>query len=252
MKLSVLVITLNEEEDIGDCLESVKWADEIVVVDSGSTDRTVAIARQYTDRVIDRPWSGYTAQRNFAIDSATYDWVLCLDADERLSAPLIAEIQAVVNFDCAGYEMPRRNFFLGQFIRYAGWYPDYGVRLFDRRCGRFLERAVHEPLQIKGETRRLRYPIEHYTYRSLSDYHEKSERYAALGALELHRQMKLFSVFDLVGHSAWTFFRTYFLQQGFRDGVYGLLLSGLSSHHTFLKYAKLWEIEKMNKEGKIR
>lgn len=245
-KLTATVITLNEEAEIGACLDSLAWADEIVVVDSGSSDRTVEIARKYTDKVFRHKWGGYAAQKNWAVEQASYDWILSLDADERVSPELQAEIRLLMEqeFPLSGYYIPRKNFFLGRWIRYGGWYPDHTIRLFDRKKGNFGNRMVHEAVGLSGQTGYLRNVIEHYTYRSLADYHDRAGRYAALAALEMQRAGRSFQATDLVMRPFWTFCKMYFFQQGIREGLYGFLLSVLYGYYTFLKYAKLWELER--------
>jgi glycosyltransferase involved in cell wall biosynthesis len=245
-KLSVTIITLNEEREIEACLEGVAWADEIVVVDSGSVDRTVEIAKKYTDKVIHHDWPGYAAQKNWAVDQATHDWILSVDADERVLPPLREEIEAALasGGPHAGYLIDRKNFFLGRWIRHGGWAPDMTIRLFDRKRGRFKAREVHEVVQVDGSAGVLKTPMEHYTYRSLAAYNDRVGRYAALAARELRKEGRRFHFWDLFLRPAWTMFRMYILKQGFRDGVYGLALAGLYGYYTFLKYAKLWEMEK--------
>lgn len=243
--LSVTVITRNEASQIGACLSSVAWADEIVVVDGGSQDDTVAIAKTYTDRVIQRPWTGYADQKNFATSQAKHDWVLSLDADERVTEALALEIQTLLAAGptCAGFYVARQNFFLGRSIRYAGWWPDYTLRLFDRKRGRFEARAVHEAVQVSGTTDRLHHSLLHDTYRTLAEFHERTGRYAELAAVQMKTEGRPFRITDLLARPAWTFFRMYLLRQGFREGLHGLLLCGLYAYYTFLKYARLWEME---------
>lgn len=245
-KISVTVIALNEETEIGACLESVSWADEIVVVDSGSVDQTVAVARKYTDRVIHQDWLGFSAQKNYAVRCAAHDWIFSLDADERVPLPLQKEIAEILQSGSPleGYYVPRKNYFLGRWIRYAGWYPDYTIRLFNRKSTTFSEREVHETARVDGTVGFLKTPLEHYTYRSLRAFHERMGRYAYLSARQMKKEERRFKAHSLLTHSVWTFFKMYFLQQGFREGIYGLMLSGLYSYYTFLKYAVFWELER--------
>lgn len=246
IKVSVTVVTLNEEAEIGPCLESVSWADEVIVVDANSSDRTVEIARKYADKVILREWAGYADQKNWASGQATHDWILSLDADERITRPLQEEIEKVLESSpsCSGYYIPRKNYFLGRWIRHGGWYPDYNLRLFAKEKGRFGDRAVHESVRVDGRTKRLNNPLEHYTYRSLEAYHARAGRYSALAACEMKDQGKRFYLLDLCFRPVWTFLRMYLIRQGFRDGSDGLILAGFYGYYTFLKYAKLWEMEK--------
>ncbi len=244
--LSVTVITYNEAARIAACLTSVAWADEIVVVDSGSQDDTVAIAKRFASKVIQHPWTGYADQKQFAISQASHDWILSLDADERVTEALAIEIQALLASgpSYAGFYVARQNFFLGRPIRHAGWWPDYTLRLFDRRVGRFEARAVHEAVRLTGETERLRHPLLHDSYRTLAEFHARAWRYAELAAAQMRQEGRPFRYADLLARPIWTFFRMYLLRQGFREGLYGLLLCGLYVYYTFLKYARLWEMER--------
>jgi glycosyltransferase involved in cell wall biosynthesis len=244
-RLSVIVIALNAQEKIRACLETVAWADEIVVCDSGSNDETTAIARQYTERVYTDPWRGFGAHKNLALDRATHPWVLSLDTDERVTPELERRIRQLLagGAEAAGYLVPRRNYFLGRWIRHGGWYPDYVLRLFRRDRGRFRERAVHEAVEVAGPTARLAEPIEHYTYDSVSAYLARMDRYAGLAAEELQRAGARCTPLDLLLRPPATAFKMYVLRQGYRDGVHGLALAGLYAGYTFAKYLKLWELE---------
>ena len=244
-KLSVILICLNEEEKIRACLESVAWADEIVVCDSGSTDETLAICRQYTDRIFTDPWRGFGAHKNLALERATHRWVLSLDADERVTPPLAGRLRGILaRADAAdGYYIPRQNFFLGHWIRHGGWYPDYVLRLFRRGRGRFRERAVHEAVEVDGRTAHLAEPLEHYTYDSVSAFVQRMDRYSGLAAEELRRAGARFRPWDLLVRPLHAAARMYLLKGGFRDGMPGLVLAGLYGAYTFAKYVKLWELE---------
>lgn len=248
-RLSVAIITYNEEDHIKDCLESVKWADEIVVLDSFSTDRTVEICRQYSDKVFQREWPGFSDQKNNAIDLTTNPWVLVVDADEMVTEGLKSEIKEILknSLDFDGYFIPRKSYFLGQWMKYGGWYPDYSIRLFKKDKGRFEQREVHESVKINGKVGRLVNPLEHYTYRSLSEYLQRMDRYSTLAAREMAKRSGKTGLGSIIFRPFFTFLRMYVLKQGFRDGICGLLLSILYSYYTFSKYAKLWEI---NTSGK--
>ena len=241
--LSVAVVVLNEEERLRACLESVVWADEIVVVDAGSGDKTVAIAREFTDRVLFRPWDGYVAQKNFALDQCHGDWLLSLDADERVSDALRDEIQATIRGDAreAGFQLPRRNLFQGRWVRHGGLYPDWQLRLFRRGRGAFAERAVHESVKVDGPTARLRAPLVHESYRSIGDAVARLNRYSDLAAAELVRAGRGGSLVDLLGRPVWRFLSMYVLRAGFLDGWRGLVLAGLHAHYVFLRAAKVRE-----------
>ena len=248
-KLSVTIVAQDEEADIGDCLASVAWADEVIVVDGGSRDRTVEIAERAGARVIRQPWMGYAAQKNFALDRATHEWVFSLDADERVTPELRAEIAAVLDRgpDCDGYFVPRRSYFLGQWMRHGGWYPDYNLRLFRRSKGRFRSREVHEAVDVAGRVGHLRAPIDHYTYRTLSEYVARMDRYSALAAIELRNEGVTPGPLDLLARPMLTFLRMYMAKRGFADGVRGLVLAGCYASYTFFKYAKAWEAARASK-----
>ncbi|MBM4286656.1 MAG: glycosyltransferase family 2 protein [Deltaproteobacteria bacterium] len=242
--LSVTIITHNEEKNIIPCLESAQWADEIVVLDSNSTDRTVELARQYTDRVFSVPWQGFGKNKNQAIDEARMQWIFVLDADERLSPALRQEITAIVQADgpADGYRVPRRNHFCGRFIKRLGWYPDYSIRLFRKANGRFVEREVHESVVINGRIGTLQHPMLHYTYTSVSDFVLRLDRYSGLAAQELLKQGKKPVFGELLWRPFLTFLKLYFLQLGFLEGRDGYTLAFLYSTYTFLKYYKFREL----------
>lgn len=242
--ISVAIITHNEEKNIKDALESVKWADEIAVVDSFSTDRTKDICLEYTDKVFSFEWTGFSEQKNKAVSLTTHPWVLVLDADERITEGLKKEMIEVINnkdsFD--GYYLPRRNYFAGRWIKHGGWWPDYTVRLFKREKGYFEPREVHEAIKINGTTGYLKNPLEHYTYKDVDDYLKRMQKYSALAAKELFKQGRRAGIFDIVLKPVATFFRMYFLQMGILDGFYGIILAYLYSLYTYKKYRKLWSM----------
>jgi glycosyltransferase involved in cell wall biosynthesis len=243
--LTVTVITKNEAQNLAAALESVRWADEVVVVDSESTDDTVAIARRYTDRVLVRAWPGYAAQKNFAAEQATHDWILSLDADERVSPALADEIKTLVNgtpHAAAGYRIPRVTFHFGRWIRSTDWYPDYQLRLYDRRRARWLGRLVHESVQADGPIGRLRHELQHYAYRDISHHLQTMDRYTTLAARQMFEEGRRASWIDILVVPRLTFFRNYILRGGFRDGMAGLVISAMNSYYVGLKFAKLWEL----------
>ena len=244
--LSVITLTLNEEANIGTCLESVKWADELIIVDSGSTDKTVTIARQYGASVCSSDWEGYGHAKNRALTRVTKDWVLWLDADERVTPELADEIRTIVSSgtnDIAGYSVARRAYFLGRWIKHCGWYPARVVRLFRRDKGRFAEKKVHEYLILDGPVATLRHDLFHFTDPNLFHYFQKFNRYTSLAAEEMYSEGREFRFSDLFLRPFFTFVRMYFLRLGFLDGIHGLILCAASSSYVFTKYAKLWELE---------
>ncbi len=244
--VSVVIVTKNEEKNIGDALESVKDFEDIVVVDSFSEDRTVEICRKYTSRIFQHEWQGYARQKQMAVDYAEKLWVLILDADERVAPELKAEIMEKIAIErSAGFYIPRKNFFLGKWIRHSGWWPDYTVRLFKKDLSFVEQREVHEKVIVKGPVDYLKNPLEHYTYRTISDYIKKMESYSTLSAQEMliknPHPSSTFLALKMMLSPAFTFIKMFFLKQGFRDGVHGLMLAVLYSFYTFLKYAKTLE-----------
>jgi glycosyltransferase involved in cell wall biosynthesis len=241
--LSVAVVTLNEEERLRACLESVVWADEIVVVDAGSSDKTMAIAREFTDRALFRAWEGYGAQKNFAVGQCRGDWILSLDADERVSDALREEIRAalVSGGPEVGFYLPRQNLFQGRWVRHGGLYPDWQLRLFRRGRGAFVERAVHESVRVDGPAGRMRAPLVHESYRSIGDAVARLNRYSDLAATELALAGQGGRLVDLLMRPVWRFVSMYLLRAGFLDGWRGLVLAGLHAHYVFLRAAKVRE-----------
>jgi glycosyltransferase involved in cell wall biosynthesis len=244
--VSVTIITLNEAQHIGEALDSVSWADEIVVVDSGSTDDTVSIARAKGARVTDRAWTGYIDQKNYAASIAANDWILSLDADERVPEALAAEIQRLLASDPPrrGYRIPRVTFHLGQWVRTTDFYPDYQLRLYDRRAGRWVGRYVHESVRVDGAFGYLKNDLEHRSFRDLRDHAEKLNRYSTLAARQMYESGRRANLFDLVVHPPAAFLRNYVLRRGFLDGTVGLTISAMSAYSVFLKFAKLRELQR--------
>jgi glycosyltransferase involved in cell wall biosynthesis len=242
--LSVAVVALNEEERLRPCLESVAWADEVVVVDAGSSDKTVAIAREFTDRVLFRAWTGYGPQKNFALGQCTGDWILSLDADERVPDALRDEVRAAARRGPseAGFAIARQNVFMGRWIRHGGLYPDYQLRLFRRDRARFSERAVHESASVEGPTGRLRTPLVHESYRSVADFLQRANRYSDLAATELAAAGRGGSLGDLTLRPLGRFLGMYVLRAGFLDGWRGLVLAALYAHYVFVRGAKAREL----------
>ncbi len=243
-RLSVVVVTRNEEERLRACLEAVVWADEIVVVDAESEDKTVAIAQEFTDCVVVRPWPGYAAQKNTALDLATGDWVLSLDADEVVSPELRAEIARVLASDgpADGYAVPRRNIFCGRWVRHGGLYPDRQLRLFRRGRGRFEARAVHESVRVDGRVESVAGHLEHRSYRDVSDFLLRADRYSTLAAEEAVAQGQRAGVSALVLRPLGRFLAMYVVQGGFLDGWRGFLLATLYAYYVLIRSAKIWEM----------
>ena len=245
MTLSVVVITYNEEANIGRVLESVRLADEHIVLDCGSTDRTLEIARALGARTFTEKWKGYAAQKNSAIDKASGDWVLSLDADESVEPELMAEIRHVLghNPSVNGYYMPRKNYFLGRWIRHGGFYPDRKLRLFRRGLGRFGERPVHEVVEVDGPTATLNHALVHNAYPTLEGYIQHMNRYSSLGAeIAVAEGRGGFSLLNIVINPLATFLYNYFFRLGLLDGREGLLLHLYHSAYVSWKYAKAWEL----------
>jgi glycosyltransferase involved in cell wall biosynthesis len=245
-KLSVTIITLNEEANIRRTLESVQWADEIIVLDSGSSDRTVSICREFTGSVFHQDWLGFGKQKNAAIDKATGDWVLSLDADEPVETDLAAEIRTIMASTDPndGYRIPRKTFFLGKWIRHGGWYPDYNLRLFRKGKGRFEERTVHEAIRVEGSLGRTRNAILHYAYPCLESYLSTINKYSSLAVdVMAEKGISRFqsSWINMLVRPLFTFLLKYVFRFGFLDGKHGLVLNMYHSYYVFAKYAKAWE-----------
>jgi glycosyltransferase involved in cell wall biosynthesis len=242
--LSVIVPCFNEESVIAECLESVRFAEEIMVVDSFSTDRTLEIASRYTDRILQHEFWSHGAQNNWAIAQARHDWVLVVDADERITPALADEIQTLLRAPAAdGYRVRRRNFFLNKTIRHGMWGEDLVLRLFRRDKGHYQEKRVHSQVELKGRVESCREAMTHHSYRSLDDYMRKIHRFSQGGALNMHEQGKHSNAWTMAAHSLARFFKSYVLKRGFLDGTEGFIIAFMEADHAFLKYAKLWELE---------
>ncbi|EIC28687.1 MULTISPECIES: glycosyltransferase family 2 protein [Methylomicrobium] len=242
--LSVIVITKNEAAHIGRCLESVSWADEIVVLDSGSSDETVAICRRFTDKVFETDWPGFGVQKQRALEKAQGDWLFSIDADEVVTPELRREIElAIASPQLNGYEIPRLSDYCGRSIRHGGWWPDYVLRLFRREAGRFTDSAVHERIIVQGETGRLQSPLLHEAFVNLDEVLHKVNNYSALGAEMLYRKGVRSSLSKAVLKGVWTFFRTYFVKAALLDGRHGFMLAVSNAEGAYYKYLKLWELQ---------
>ena len=245
--VTATVITKNESDAIADALKSLSWADEIIVVDAESTDDTVAIARQFTDRVYVRPWNGYVDQKNHAASLATHDWVFSLDADERVSEALSTEIRALLQTEPSvrGYRMPRVSFYLGRWMRTTDMYPDYQLRLYDRRAAKWEGAHVHESVKVgTGLVGYLKCELQHYPYTDLSEHLIRMDRYTTLAARQMFEKGKRATRLELLFHPPIAFARNYILKGGFRDGKPGLIISLVNSYYVMLKFAKLWELQR--------
>ena len=247
-KISAIVITYNEAANITECLGSLKWCDEILVIDSASSDNTCELAREFTNNITITGNLPYGEKRNIGIDKAAFDWILWIDADERISPELKAEITNLINDQNSkhdAYLINRRSFFINKFIKHSGWYPDYTLRLFKKSAGiRFDSLLVHEKAVYNGSTGRLKSDILHYTDRNFEHYVNKLNNYTSLSAEELKAKGKKASFFDIIFRPAFTFFKMYFLKLGILDGYMGLVLSTLSSVHVMTKYSKLYLVNK--------
>ncbi len=246
-RISAVVIAGSEEKNIARCLESLRWADEIIVVNSQSTDRTVEIAREYTEKVFVRKWEGYAAQKSFAVEKAGNEWILSLDADERVSPELKDEIERLDFTTADGFFIPRRNYFLDKVIRSCGWHPDYQMRLFNKSKARMKNRLVHEGFMIDGRTGRLKSEIIHYTHMTISDAMRKSNEFSALSAVEKspRRRVKARHIFFL---PAYAFFHHFVMRRGFTDGVHGLMVSLIHAVTNLQTQMRIWEIQNVREK----
>ena len=245
--ISAVLIAQNEEKNIADALRSVSFCDEIVLVDSGSTDRTREIAEAAGARVVvNAPWPGFVAQRDFAVRSARHDWVLALAADERVGESLRTEIGTLRDkgFDRAGYRIPRVAFYLGRWIRATDWYPDWQVRFFDRTRAAWQGDLVHESVGVDGPVGKLQGELEHHPYADVSDHLRKIDSYTTLWAKQAHDAGRRTNIVDMIAGASWAFFRNYVLKRGFVLGSAGFVVSVLNTHYTFVKLAKLRELER--------
>lgn len=239
-KLSVIIITKNEAANIRACIGSVAWADEIIVVDSGSSDGTVEICRELGAKVFAHDWPGFGMQKNRALSYATHEWVFSIDADERATPELAAQlIKAMRDGREDGFYVPRLSQFCGIFIHHSGWYPDYVLRLFKKTKGRFSDDMVHERVILEGVAGRLSSPLLHYSYLNEADVQRKTEQYATAGALQMYKNGKKATFADAPLRAGWAFVRTYCLRLGFLDGVAGFKIAMMNARTTYLKYQQL-------------
>jgi len=251
-QISAVIICCNEEAKIEGALKSLQGiADETVIVDSGSHDRTIDICRHYTDRIFQKHWEGYRRQKQYATDQARYDWTLSLDADEVVSPELHSEL---TQWRCAppehhaGYFLPRKTYFMGRWIEHTSWYPDWQLRLFRRSAGRWEGGHVHESFKVSGTAGRLRGHLYHYTYSNLSEFVQQLDNFSSLAAADLFDRGVHARLFHIVANPPLVFLKNYILRRGFRDGAQGLVVSILSSASTLFKYLKLWELQHRQRE----
>ena len=246
MGLSVILITKNEEANLKECLESVSFANEIIVVDSQSSDKTVEIAQSFGAKVKITPhWPGFGPQKNIALNLATQDWILSIDADERVSPKLKTEILATIhsNQSQSCYEIPRLSWYCGRFMKHSGWYPDYVLRLFKKGSAKFSDHLVHERVITNEKTAQLNNHFLHYSFRNFSQVLQKIDSYSTLSAQQAFDQGKTSSILKAFGKGIWAFFRTYFLRLGFLDGSHGLALAISNAEGTYYRYLKIWLLQ---------
>ena len=241
--ISTICISRNEEANIERCLRSVaSFSDEIILVDSLSTDRTLELAQPLATKVISQEWLGYGRQKQFALEQCSGDWVFSIDADEEVSPELASEIGAL-DYTHDGYWMPRPVWYLGRWIRHSGWYPGYILRLFRREGGSFTDDHIHEHVSVKGRTRRLRGDLHHYSYRDIAHHVDKMNEFTSLAARQMHERGRRSHIHQMAITPGLEFLKVYLLRRGFMDGFAGLVISILHSYYVFLKYAKLWELQ---------
>lgn len=244
--ISVCIITLNEEHNIRECLESIQWVDEIIVIDSGSEDRTVSICEEFGAKIFHQPFKGFRDQKNEALEKASHDWILSIDADERVTEGLRDEISMLIreSSEVVGYFVPRLNYYGSKFIKHSGWYPDHTLRLWKRSKGRWIGKNVHEKVEIDGKVGYCREAIKHFTYRNGSDYIKRINLYSSLLAQEKYHQGKRFSTPRLLLKPALRFLKSYIWKLGVLDGVEGIIIAVSSGYLTFMEEVKLRELSK--------
>ncbi len=243
MNITVAIITKNEEANIGRCLASAPFADEVVVVDSGSTDRTVEIAKELGARVVNHAWVGHVKQKQHAVDIATHDWIFSLDADEEVSEPLRRLIRQLKEEGAKhdAYTVRRKTFYLGRWIDHSGWYPDTRIRFFNRQKAHWGGYDPHDEVVCEGRIGVLDGDLNHYSYRDLTHHLQRINEYTGIMARERWDQGKRATMFDIVLRPPFAFCKKYFLQKGFLDGRHGFVVCALAAYYVFCKYAKLWE-----------
>lgn len=254
-RISAFIICCNEERNIERCLESVQWCDEIVVVDSGSSDGTLEIVSRFTNAIFHRQWTGFVDQKRFALGKCSHEWVLNIDADEVVSPELKSEILQVLSLDVPevspinGYQLSRVVFYMGRWWRRGGWYPEYRLRLCRKSATTWGGNDPHEKASVTGRTKRLSGELRHYTYTDLSSQILALNRFSAAAAKTLHAKGERYSLFKLLLRPLSRFFKFYILKGGFREGLAGLIVAMAEAFYVFLKYAKLWEIERFGDQS---
>jgi len=252
LPVSVYVLTFNNRRTIERCLKSLHWAEELVVVDSGSTDGTYEFCQRYTEKLYRKEFQGHRDQYQFAADLTTRHWIMFVDADEEVPPGLVEEIRKVLKDGAEGIDgffVYRQTFYLGKWIRYGGWYPDGEIRLYRRDKGRW-EGGLHAKIQVDGKVSVLKNKYLHYTYRDISDQVQTIDKYSKIAAEDMAESGEKFSLFKLLFHPPFRFVKEYLLKMGFRDGLPGLIIIVSTMFYVFIKYAKLWEIQKLKKEQK--
>ena len=247
--ISCVMVALNEEHIIRKALESVRWMDQIIVIDAYSQDRTVAICQEYTSQVLFRKWTGMPDQKNYAIQQASCDWILLLDADECVTPQLKVELEKFLNAadsPCTGYFIPRINFYYGKWLQGGGCYPDYQLRFFRNGAGAYGKVEVHPRFDIDGEIGYLQSPMEHFTYPTVSKHFQKQNAFTSRAAQERQKTKSTVFAIDLWGRPIFTFLKYFLVRKGWQDGIHGLIASGFSSLYTFGKYAKLFELQRVS------
>ncbi|MEP6788562.1 MAG: glycosyltransferase family 2 protein [Acidobacteriota bacterium] len=251
MKISTTIIVRNEEQNIAEVCETVSWSDEIVIVDSDSTDKTVEIAERYTKNVYNREFNGYKDKHEYADSKATGDWIFWIDADERVTPELrdaILALRSKPDTELAdGYQIARKTSYLDRWIKHSGWYPDYQMRLYRKGKSYWDGVAPHQTARVDGRVEKLDGEFLHYTKRSLSEHAGVTDSYATLAAEHLVDNGKTVGALGIFGNAVAALFRTYIFKQGFRDGVPGLIIAGFTAYGVFLKYAKVWELNNTKK-----
>jgi len=248
-KISLILITKDEESAISECLSSIQWADEIILLDANSSDKTIEIANKLGAKTyISEDWQGFGVQKNRALEKASSEWILSIDADERISEALHKEILEAINRNDknTAFEIPRLSSYCGQFIYHSGWQPDYVLRLFPRANGKFSDDLIHERVLFNGKLKKLKNPIIHLSYENLEEALDKVNKYSTAGAQMMHQRGNTSTLRKAIFRGFWTFFKTYFIKLGFLDGKMGLILAVSNAETTYYKYLKLFMLSKKN------